>query len=525
MNGAQALIRTLLEQGVDTCFMNPGTSEMHFVAALDAVPAMHSVLALFEGVATGAADGYARMTGRPAATLLHLGPGLGNGLANLHNARRAHSPVVNIVGDHATDHRRYDAQLQSDIETVARNVSSFVRTSESTARLRDDALDALAAAMGPPGSVATLILPADVSWSEGGKVASPSESATGRPGNPQGAAPEADALNAAAAALRSGEPSAILIGGRACSGKALDTAADISAATGAKLLAETFPARLQRGAGRPPVERLAYLAEFTAMQLEGIRHLVLVDAKPPVSFFAYPGKLSDLVPEGCTVHVAAGPADDVGAAVEALAALLDVAGGRGPRQQAHTPVRPTGPLTATTVCQALGALLPEGAIVSDEGNTSGLFAPGATAGAPPHDWLCLTGGAIGQGLPVAVGAAVASPGRRVVALEADGSAMYTLQAWWTMARESLDVTTVLLNNHSYAVLNMELDRVGADAPGPRARDMLDLGRPDIDFVQLATGMGLHAARAETAEEFGDQLAKALATPGPSVIEAVIPSLL
>jgi len=525
MNGAQALIRTLVEQGVDTCFMNPGTSEMHFVAALDDVPAMHSVLALFEGVATGAADGYARMSGRPAATLLHLGPGLGNGLANLHNARRANSPVVNIVGDHATFHRRYDAQLQSDIETVARNVSSFVRTSESTVQLGEDALDALAAAVGPPGSVATLILPADVSWSEGGKVAVRRPTPMGQPVSARGAAPVEDHLTAIATVLRSGEPSAILIGGRACSGEALDTVADISAATGAKLLAETFPARLERGAGRPPVERLAYLAEFTAMQLDGIRHLVLVDAKPPVSFFAYPGRPSDLVPEGCTVHVAAAATDDIGAAVGALAALLDVTEGAAPRQEARTPGPPTGPLTATSVCDALGALLPEGAIVSDEGNTSGLFAPGSTAGAPPHDWLCLTGGAIGQGLPVAVGAAVASPGRRVVALEADGSAMYTLQAWWTMARESLDVTTVLLNNHSYAVLNMELDRVGADAPGPRARDMLDLGRPDIDFVQLAAGMGLHAARAETAEEFSDQLAKALATPGPSVIEAIIPSLL
>jgi acetolactate synthase-1/2/3 large subunit len=525
VNGAQALIHTLVDHGVDTCFMNPGTSEMHFVAALDDVTAMHGVLALFEGVATGAADGYARMAGRPAATLLHLGPGLGNGLANLHNARRANSPVVNIVGDHATTHRQYDAQLQSDIETVARNVSLFVRTSESTARLSGDALDALAAAAGPPGSVATLILPADVSWSDGGMVAGPRPTPTDQLGGAHGAAPIEDVLNTIAAALRSGEPAAILIGGRTCSGKTLDTVADIATATGAKLLAETFPARLERGVGRPPVERLAYLAEFTAMQLEGIQHLVLVDAKSPVSFFAYPGKPSDLVPEGCTVHVAAGPADDVGAAVAALATLLDVASGTAPRQESYTPARPIGPLTATAVCEALGILLPEGAIVSDEGNTSGLFAPGSTSGAPPHDWLCLTGGAIGQGLPVAVGAAVASPGRRVVALEADGSAMYTLQAWWTMARESLDVTTVLLNNHSYAVLNMELDRVGAESPGPRAREMLDLGSPEIDFVHLATGMGLHAARALTAEEFTDELARALATPGPSVVEAIIPSLL
>lgn len=531
MNGAQALIRTLVDHGVDTCFMNPGTSEMHFVAALDDVPAMRSVLALFEGVATGAADGYARMTGRPAATLLHLGPGLGNGLANLHNARRARSPIVNIVGDHATTHRQYDAQLQSDIETVARNVSTFVRTSASTAALTEDALAALTAAQGPPGSVATLILPADVSWSEGGMVGTvaPTMGAptTGAGSSaPAGATdPSEDAIADAGAALRSREPAIILIGGRACSGIALDRVADIAAATGARLLAETFPARSERGAGRPPVERLAYLAEFAAMQLEGTRHLVLVDAKAPVSFFAYPGRPSDLVPDGCMVHELIGPAGDVNAALAALGASLGVPKDAAPRQDVHAPERPTGALTAQTVCQAIGALLPEGAIVSDEGNTSGLFAPGATAGAPPHDWLCLTGGAIGQGLPVALGAAVACPDRSVVALEADGSAMYTLQAWWTMARAGVNVTTVLLNNRSYAVLNMELDRVGADAPGPRAKDMLDLGRPDLDFVSLATGMGLHAARADTAEGFTEALARALATPGPSVVEAMVPSLL
>ena len=523
MNGAQSLIRTLVDHGVDTCFMNPGTSEMHFVAALDDVLSMRGVLALFEGVATGAADGYARITGRPAATLLHLGPGLGNGLANLHNARRAHSPVVNIVGDHAITHRQYDAQLQSDIATVARNVSSFVRTTESTPDLGHDAKDALAAAYGPPGSVATLILPADVSWSDGGSVAPVIDGIGTRPRS--GAGPDTSMIESAAAALRSGERTALFIGGRVCSGPLLQAASDLAASAGAELLCETFPARLARGAGRPPIERLGYLAEFAAMRLDGIRHLVLLDAKSPVSFFAYPGKLSDLVPEGCTVHVAAGPDDDVAEAIAALSELVGATPGAGPVQESAIPGLPSGPLTAQTVCQALGALLPEGAIVSDEGNTAGLFAPGSTAGSPPHDWLCLTGGAIGQGLPVAVGAAVAAPDRRVVALEADGSALYTIQSWWTMAREGLDITTIILNNHSYAVLNMELDRVGAQAAGPRARDMLDLGRPDMDFTQIARGLGLHAARAETAEQFSDELARSLATPGPSVIEAMIPGTL
>ncbi len=523
MNGARSLVQTLLHHGVDTCFMNPGTSEMHFVAALDDEPDMHGVLALFEGVATGAADGYARIHGGPAATLLHLGPGLGNGLANLHNARRAHSPVVNIVGDHALTHRRYDAQLQSDIATVARNVSPFVRTTEFTESVGIDARDALAAAHGPPGSVATLILPADVSWSDGGVAVRSSDGVGTRPS--AGEAPDPDVLEAAAAALRSGERCAVFIGGRACSGRRLKQVADLAASVDAELLCETFPARLARGAGRPPVERLGYLAEFAMMRLDGIRHLILLDGKSPVSFFAYPGKPSDLVPEGCTVHPVAGPGDDLAAAVDALSDLVGATAGAAPRQEVVRPSLPTGALTAQTVCQAIGALLPEGAIVSDEGNTSGLFAPGATAGAPPHDWLCLTGGAIGQGLPVAVGAAVADRGRRVLALEADGSALYTIQSWWTMARESLDVTTVILNNHSYAVLNMELDRVGADEPGPRARNMLDIGRPDIEFVPLARGLGLDATRAETAEEFTDALARALATPGPSVVEAVVPGLL
>jgi acetolactate synthase-1/2/3 large subunit len=518
MNGAQALIRTLVDAGVDVCFMNPGTSEMHFVAALDDVPEMRGVLALFEGVATGAADGYARMAGRPAATLLHLGPGLGNGLANLHNARRAHTPVVNIVGDHAIYHKPYDAQLESDIETVARNVSTWIRSSDSTKALPTDAADAVAAACGPPGQVATLILPADVSWSDG---ADPAPAVA-----PTAATPVDPAQVAAVAAILQGdEPAALFIGGRACRGGALVDAGRIANTTGAKLLAETFPARLERGAGRVAVDRLAYLAEFAAMQLDGLTHLVLVDAKSPVSFFAYPGKASDLVPEGCTVHVLAGPDGDPAAALAALADAVGAPADAATLQPAVHPELPTGPLTADAVCQALGALLPEGAIVSDEGNTSGLFATGHTAGAPAHDWLCLTGGAIGQGLPVAVGAAVAAPDRKVIALQADGSAMYTLQAWWTMAREQLDVVTIIFNNSSYAILNMELSRVGAEAGGAKAKDMLDLRRPDLDFVALASGMGVPATRATTAEDFVAQLTDALATKGPKVIEAIVPSIL
>ena len=515
MNGATALLQTLLACDLDVCFTNPGTSEMHFVAALDAVPGMRALLGLSEGVVTGAADGYGRMADRPAATLLHLGPGLGNGIANLHNARRARTPVVNIVGDHATHHARYDAPLQSDIEGLARNVSGWYLESRTVTDVARDAAQAVAAAQAAPGQVATLVLPADVCWDEGAEPAGPLP-------RQHRATVATDAVEQVAKALRSGEPAAIFVGGSALRAEGLRAASAVSRATGAKLLAETFPARLERGAGLPAVERLAYLAEFAELQLSGLRHLVLVDTRSPVSFFAYPGRSSDLVPAGCEVHVLCTGGDDV---PQALQHLLDLVGGGEPAlQQALRPERPTGALTGETVAAALGALLPEGAIVSDESNTTGLWLAGATAGAPAHDWLTLTGGAIGQGMPLATGAAVACPDRPVLSIEADGSAMYTLQALWTQAREGLDVTTVILNNRSYAVLNMELQRVGAETTGSRAAELFDLSRPDLDFVSLAQGMGVPATRATTAEELTAQLERALAEPGPHLVEAVVPPI-
>jgi len=517
MNGAEAIVRTLVDSGVDVCFANPGTSEMHFVAALDSVPEMRGVLALFEGVATGAADGYARMKGAPAAVLLHLGPGLGNGLANLHNARRSRVPLVNIVGDHATYHKRYDAQLESDIDSVARTVSGWTRRSFRPEDAGSDAADAVEAASIPPGQIASLILPADASWSSGGVPARPHRLAPA-PGVASAV------IDDVATRLRDGRPSALLLGGMALRERGLRAAARIAAECRIELLAETFPTRLQRGSGLPAVERLPYLAELAAGRLEGLAHLILVDAKAPVSFFAYPDKPSYLVPDGCEVSVLVSGDQDVPAALEALADAVDAGPDSTRLQSATRPQRPQGSLTAEAIGQALGAVLPEGAIVSDEANTSGVFVSGPTAGAPPHDWLTLTGGAIGQGLPVAVGAAVASPRRPIIALEADGSALYTLQALWTMARENLDVTVVLFNNHRYAILRMELTRVGAASSGEKANQMLDIGSPDIDFAALSRGFGVPASRPSTAEEFTTALEQAIAEPGPHLIEAVVPPL-
>jgi acetolactate synthase I/II/III large subunit len=516
-NGAQALLSTLVNGGVTTCFANPGTSEMHFVAALDSAAEMRAVLALFEGVATGAADGYARMAGTPAATLLHLGPGLGNGVANLHNARKARVPIVNIVGDHATYHTRYDAQLQSDIETVARNVSAWVRTSRSTQELPGDAAEAIAAAVGPPGQVATLILPADVSWGDGAEPATVS---------PAAALPiaGADVVGPIAQALRAGRDTAILLGGRALREPALSAAGQIAAATGTTLYAEVFPTRLERGAGVVAIERLAYFAELASVQLAGLKHLVLVDAKAPVSFFAYPGKKSYLVPDGCEVHELTEPADDVLGSLRALVQALGADSVQPVLQPPARPPRPTGALDADKVCQAIGAVLPEGAIISEEAQTSGLTLSTHTAGAPAHDVLTLTGGAIGQGLPVAIGAAVACPQRPVFALQGDGSAMYTIQSLWTMAREQLDVTVVIFNNRSYAILNIELERVGARGSAAKAKSQLDLAGPELDFVALAKGMGVPSVRADSCEQLLEELERAVAEAGPHLIEVVIPSV-
>ncbi|PIE41484.1 MAG: acetolactate synthase large subunit [Gammaproteobacteria bacterium] len=515
-NGAKTLIQTLINSGVDTCFTNPGTSEMHFVAALDSTD-MKAVLCLFEGVATGAADGYARIAEKPAATLLHLGCGLGNGIANLHNARKARVPMINIVGEHATYHKQYDAPLESDIETLARNVSTWVHTCETTEQLGADAAAAIARAQQPPAEISTLILSADISWGKGG---TPGE-AVSKPEVPL--APAETIAEIADVLTRKGRKTAIVLGRRVLMEAGLIAASRIAEKTGAKLFAEVFPTRMERGAGLPFVERIAYLAEMAMVQLSGYQHLVLIDAKEPVSFFAYPGKPSYLVPESCSPHHLVAPDENAVGSLQALMDAVDAHTTLPAIQQEERPKLPAGKLTAAKVCQAIGALMPERTIISDEAQTSGVKLPHFTAGAPRHDVLTLTGGAIGQGLPVAIGAAIAGKDRPVIALVGDGSAMYTIQSLWTMVKEQLDVTVVIFNNRSYAILNIELQRVGAESVGPKAKSQLDLSQPAIDFVAIAKGMGMPAYEATTAKEFNSALQTAFEQPGPHLIDAVVPS--
>ncbi|MBB5214509.1 acetolactate synthase large subunit [Parapusillimonas granuli] len=519
MNGADSLCDTLLANDVDVCFANPGTSEMHFVAALDRKPRMRCVLGLFEGVVTGAADGYARMADKPAATLLHLGPGLGNGLANLHNARRARVPMINIVGDHATYHLQYDAPLTSDIEALAGPMSHWVRRTPDAQSVSADAAEAVRVACRAPGQVATLILPADAAWTDlPSGTPAPVRARVDPPGKTS-----AESISAAARAIRSGQATVLLLGGAALRGRALAAAGRIAHATGVRLVAETSNRRVERGRTRPPVARLPYPVDLALDSLKDAKHLLLAGSRAPIAFFAYPGKPSKLAPEDCAILTLAAPDQDMDHALEWLADELGIAASApqlaAPAPSADIPV--SGRLTGAAVNMVLASRLPEHAIVCDESITQGREFPVHSAASAPHDWLQLTGGAIGIGLPLATGAAVACPDRKVITLQADGSGMYTVQALWTQARENLDCLTIILANRSYATLYGEMKNVGVADPGRNARRMLDLHEPPIDWVGLSRSLGVEAVRADTVEDFIRCLQAGLARKGPFLIEALI----
>jgi acetolactate synthase-1/2/3 large subunit len=513
MNGADALISTFVANEVTACFANPGTSEMQFVSALDRNPQMRPVLCLFEGVATGAADGYGRMADKPACTLLHLGPGYGNGLANLHNGRRAFSPVVNVIGDHATYHRQYDAPLASDIAAIASANSIWVKSADSPDAVAGLAAEAVAASLTPPCGSASLILPADSAWLE-------TTTAPVIAQKPQRPAPSGEAVDAAARAIRAAKKPVVLIGGQACRAEGLKEAARLQAA-GVQVFSDTFVARQPRGAGAFAPRRVQYFGEMALAEFEGVDLMVFAGTTQPVAFFAYPNRPSVLVPETATPISLADRAED---AIAGLAALADALGApkAGPAQPLKLPdAAPSGPLSPQLAGISVARHLPEGAIVCDDSVTSGggVAVPSMTA--RPHEVLALTGGAIGAGLPLAVGAAVACPDRKVVSLNGDGAAMYTVQALWTIARENLDVTAIVFANNTYRILNIEMMRTGAGAAGPQAAKLLELGDPAIDWVSVAKGLGVPAVRCATAEEFEAAFAAAMAQRGPMFIEAVI----
>ncbi|WP_118178416.1 acetolactate synthase large subunit [Paraburkholderia phosphatilytica] len=513
MNGADSLVATLVDQGVDICFANPGTSEMHFLAALGNNARMRSVLCLFEGVATGAADGWYRMKDTPASTLLHLGPGLANGLANIHNAKRASSGMVNVVGEHSVSHLKYDPPLTSDIEGLARPLSHWVRRAESADTIAWDTAQAVAKASEHPGQIATLILPGDTSWQQAGETPTlpPPAAATLK-------TPSAARIEHIARVLRSGEPTLIILANKSTRGAALVKAGRVAAATGAKLGSQFFTARIERGAGRVPIARIPYAVAQATAFLKDFKHIVTVETREPVAFFAYPDKPSLLKAEGTLVHTLVEPDEDSELAFEMLLeALGDTRTAPLLQPRIETPV-PTGPLNPTSVAHALAAALPEHCIVVDESLTTGRESMSLTMGAAPHDLINNMGGSIGYATPVATGAALACPDRRVFCMVGDGSAMYTIQSLWTQAREGLNVTTIIFANNSYAILKAEYANMGAGTPGERALSMIDIDKPRIDWLAMAKSMGVPAVAVDTAESFHKAMVDSTREPGPCLIE-------
>jgi acetolactate synthase-1/2/3 large subunit len=512
MNGAQTLVNTLVDQGVDICFANPGTSEMHFLAALDN-PRMRSVLCLFEGVATGAADGWYRMKDKPASTLLHLGPGLANGLANIHNAKRASSGMVNIVGEHSISHLKYNPPLSSDIEGLARPLCHWVRRADSAETIAWDVTQAVSAASEHPGKIATLILPGDVSWQE---VSQPLVQA---PKAPVRKAVDQARIAHIVKVLRSGEPAMLILANKATRGRALELAGKIAKVTGCRLGSQFFTARIERGAGRTPIERIPYAVAPAAVFLGGLEHLITVETVEPVAFFSYPDKPSLLKKEGTAVHQLVAADEDSELAFEAvLEALGESAATSGLIQERIVTAPPTGALNPISIAHALAAAIPENCIVVDESLTTGRESMGLTMGALPHDLINNMGGSIGYSTPVATGVALACPDRPVLCMVGDGSAMYTIQSLWTQARENLNITTVIFANNAYAILRLEYANMGAGTPGPQAEAMIDIGNPVIDWQAMAKSMGVPAVAVETAEDITRELAVSLAEPGPRLIE-------
>ncbi len=513
LTGAQALVATLADNGVSACFANPGTSEMHLVTALDGEPRIRSVLCLFEGIATGAADGYARMTGTPAMTLLHLGAGYMNAGANIHNAGRANTPMVNVIGDHAVPHLKYDAPLTSDIVGLAGPNSRWIKSADRVGDTGKLAAEAFAASYGPKPGPVSLLLPADSAWLEGGakgEVVTP----------PPLRAVTAETIAAAANAIAAASKPVMVINGTALGEAGLQAAARIKAA-GVRVLTDTFYPKMRRGAGVFAPERMQYFAEGAMADLEGSDLMLLAGTSAPVAFFAYPGKPSLLVPDDCNVFDLGDASTDSAASLQALADALG-AKEAAPVEALIQPDVPTGDLTAQSVGQSLARHMPENAVVSDDGVSNGLMSYLPTQNGQPHDWMMLTGGAIGQGMPLALGAALAAPDRKVICLSGDGAGMYTNQALWSMAREGADVTTIVFVNHSYRILNIELYRTGAGNPGPTAKNMLSIGGPEINWVQLSESMSVPAVEVRTAEAFDTALADAIAAPGPRLIAAVVP---
>jgi acetolactate synthase-1/2/3 large subunit len=513
MTGADVILETAVANGVEICFANAGTTEISVVAALDRQPGIRAVLGLFEGVCTGAADGYGRVLYRPAMTLLHLGPGFANGIACLHNARRADCPVVNVIGEHASWHRDADPPLNSDIKGLARTVSGWLRTSKKAGSLSTDTAAVIAASRA--GQIASLIVPTDF------QAASCDTFRTVKK-EPVFQRVDRALVRKAAAAMSGARKTAMILGNRLLRRDGLEIAQKISAATGCDLFANTFPGYVDRGDDLPVVRRVPYFPEGAMALMAGYETVILAGAHDPVTFFGYEGTPSRVIPGTTRTIPIPGAGYDI---IEALGYLEDlvvkkkVAGQAGTKGRPRSkPSLPAGALTSEIACLAIAALLPEGAIVVDEGITTTFPFYSASYESAPHSLCTIAGGSIGYGMPCSVGAALAAPDRPVINIQADGSAMYTVQALWTMARENLNVTTLICNNSGYNIIAVELERAGLKDFGQNAHRLVDITHPAIDWVALSQSLGVPAVRVEDAKELAAQMKRCISEPGPHLIE-------
>jgi acetolactate synthase-1/2/3 large subunit len=513
MNGAEALVRSAIDRGIEICFANAGTTELPIVVEMDRVSGIRAVLGLFEGVCTGAADGYGRMSGKPAMNLLHLGPGFANGIANLHNARRARTPVLNVIGEHATWHLPAEPPLAMDIEELSSTVSDWVITNRKASDLPADVANAVSIAS--CGRIASLIVPHDHQLAI-------CKSLITEPTKNSFDPPDEGEVKVAAGLIKKHNKSALLLGARALSKEGLVLAAEIQRLTGCDLFAETFPSIVERGAGLPIVERIPYFPEAAVKMLSGYGGMVLAGVREPMAFFGYPGGVSKIMRNDQGKAALGTGKQDI---LEGLALLINVLKSQGNESSGEKivadsirPELPDGELNPLRISQTLAALQPEGAIIVEEGLTTSMDYYGLTKGVPPHTILSISGGAIGYGIPCATGAALACPDRTVINFQADGSAMYTVQALWTQAREGLNITTLLCSNRSYKILRMELERAGITSTGVNTKALTELTGPDINWVKVAEGFGVPAVSVTETRELATALNRGISEAGPFLIE-------
>ncbi len=514
MMGAQWMLKSAAAAGIEVCFANPGTTELPFVAAMDRATEIRPLLGLFEGVCSGAADGYYRIRRKPAMTLTHLGPGFANAIANFHNARRARSAIFNVIGEHMSWHVAADPPLASDIESLARPVSAGVWRADTPATLHNATVGALQG-LQQRGGIQTLILPMDLQED-------PVQHSIAAPVAAQAAADyDAAAVATVAADITAGRKVLLYLGADALGEAALRRLARLAALPNVELVGETFPAASEHGRGLPAIKRLVALAEKAHPYLLGFERVAVLAAEPPVAFFGARGLPSHLG-DPARMATVCGPGGRVAEALEELLARVRPAAAPASTVQRVSDTDLGESLTPESASRVVAAHLPANAIVSAEGATLGFPFNALASQAERHTTIVLTGGAIGQGLPSAFGASVAAPDRKVVALQSDGSALFTIQALWSMAREGSDVVVILASNQRYNILINEMSRNGYALTSPPVRDLLNLARPAVDWQALSTSFGVPSNRVESVSALRRAFQAALAERGPRLIEVVLP---